>query len=165
MRRITLMIISTLATVILLFSYRTSTHGAAGVTADTTAAPPGIVTGAAPTPDAAAGKTGKPGSHPTKKATAKPTSITVNGPTEQTRYGPVQVQVTISGKRITGVKTLQHPSGDDRSIQIAADALPQLRSEALTAQSARIDSVGGATYTSDGYQQSLQVALDLAHFG
>ncbi|HEY0531080.1 MAG TPA: FMN-binding protein [Actinoplanes sp.] len=60
---------------------------------------------------------------------------------------------------------MRHPSGDDRSIQIAADALPQLRSETLTAQSAHIDTVGGATYTSHGYQQSLQGALDLAHFG
>jgi uncharacterized protein with FMN-binding domain len=62
-------------------------------------------------------------------------------------------------------ETLQHPSGDDRSIQIAADALPQLRSETLTAQSAHIDTVGGATYTSHEYQQSVQGALDLAHFG
>jgi uncharacterized protein with FMN-binding domain len=162
LRRITLIITSTLAAVIMLFSYRTSTRGA---TADTTAAPPGIVAGAAPTPDTTAGQTGKPGGHPTKKASAKPSTITVNGPTAQTRYGPVQVQVTISGKRITGVKTLQHPSGDDRSIQIAADALPQLRSETLVAQSAHIDAVGGATYTSQGYQQSLQGALDLAHFG
>jgi uncharacterized protein with FMN-binding domain len=163
LRRITLMITSTLAAVIMLFSYRTSTRGA---NADTTAAPAGIVTGAAPTPDV---KAGKPGSHPTKKAPAKPSSITVNGPTAQTRYGPVQVQVqvqvTIAGKRITGVKILQHPSGDDRSIQIAADALPQLRSETLAAQSAQIDAVGGATYTSEGYQQSLQGALDLAHIG
>jgi uncharacterized protein with FMN-binding domain len=162
MRRITLMITSTLAAVIMLFSYRTSTSGTAGATADATAAPPGVVTGAAPTPGA---KASRPGSHPRTKTPAKPSSITVNGPTEQTRYGPVQVQVTISGKRITGVKTLQHPSGDDRSIQIANDALPQLRAETLTAQSAQIDSVGGATYTSEGYQQSLQGALDLAHFG
>jgi len=165
MRRLTLMITSTLAAVIMLFSYRTSTHGTGAATADTTAAPPGIVTGAAPTPDGTVGKTSKPGSHPTKKAAAKPSTITVNGPTEQTRYGPVQVQVTISGKRITGIKTLQQPSGDDRSIQIANDAIPQLRAETLTAQSAQIDSVGGATYTSAGYQQSLQGALDLAHFG
>ena len=168
MRRITLMITSTVAAVIMLFSYRTSTRGAI---ADTTAAPAGIVTGAAPTPDATTGnasktgKTGKTGSHPTTKAPAKPSTITVNGPTAQTRYGPVQVQVTISGKQITGVTTLQHPSGDDLSIQIAAEALPQLRAEALAAQSAQIDSVGGATYTSQGYQQSLQGALDLAHFG
>jgi uncharacterized protein with FMN-binding domain len=164
LRRITLMITSTLAAVIMLFSYRTSTRGT-HATGNTTGAPPGIVTGAPPTPDATAGKTGKPGSRPTKKAPPKPPSITVNGPTAQTRYGPVQVQVTIAGKRITAVKTLRQPSGDDRSVQIAADAIPQLRSETLAAQSARIDAVSGATYTSQGYQQSLQGALDLAHFG
>jgi uncharacterized protein with FMN-binding domain len=155
-RRITLMIISTLAAVIMLFSYRTSTRGTAA--ADNVGAPPGIVTGAAPAPDPT-------GSHPAKKVSPRPATITVNGPAEHTRYGPVQVQVTISGKRITDVKTLQHPSGDDRSIQIAADALPQLRSETLAAQSAQIDTVGGATYTSEGYQRSLQGALDLVHFG
>jgi uncharacterized protein with FMN-binding domain len=160
LRRITLMIISTLAAVIMLFSYRTSTRGTHTAT-NNTAAPAGIVTGAAPTPPA----TGKTGGHPTRKASPKPTTITVNGPTDQTPYGPVQVQVTIAGKRITGVKTLQHPSGDDRSVQIAADALPQLRSETLTAQSADIDAVSGATYTSQGFQHSLQGALDLAHFG
>lgn len=166
MRRITLMITSTLAAVIMLFSYRTSTtRGANAGTADAGATPPGIVAGAAPTPDAKPGKTSKPGSRTTKTAPANPASITVNGPTEQTRYGPVQVQVTISGKRITSIETLQHPSDDDRSVQIAADALPQLRAEALAAQNAQIDSVGGATYTSNGYQQSLQGALDLAHFG
>ena len=159
MRRITLLITSTLAAVIMLFSYRTSTRG---THTDTTAAPPGIVTGAAPTPDTTASKTS---SHPTKKASPKPTTITVNGPTSQTRYGPVQIQVTITGKKITAGKTLQHPSGDDRSIQIAADALPQLRAETLTAQSAQINSVSGATYTSEGYKRSLQGALDLAHFG
>jgi len=165
MRRITLMITSTLAAVIMLFSYRTSTRSTNAGLADAGAAPPGIVAGAAPTPDAKASKSDKASSHTPKAAPAKPASITVNGPTARTRYGPVQVQVTISGKRITGVKTLQHPSGDDRSIQIAADALPQLRAEALAAQKAQIDSVGGATYTSEGYQQSLQGALDLAHFG
>jgi len=154
MRRITLMIISTLAAVILLFSYRTSTRGAG--TADAAAQPAGIVSGADPAPS-------KSGGRKTTAAPAKPAVVTVNGPAAQTRYGPVQVQVTISGKKITGVKILQHPSGDDRSIQIAADALPQLRAETLTAQSARIDSVGGATYTSEGYRQSLQGALDLAH--
>jgi uncharacterized protein with FMN-binding domain len=171
MRRITLMITSTLAAVIMLFSYRTSTRGAIAGTGDAGAAPPGIVAGAAPTPDAKtsktgkAGRTSKPGSHATKSAPAKPASITVNGPSEQTMYGPVQVQVTISGNRITGLKTLRHPSGDDRSVEIAASALPQLRAEALAAQNAQIDSVGGATYTSEGYRQSLQGALDLAHFG
>jgi uncharacterized protein with FMN-binding domain len=159
MRRVTLMITSTLAAVIMLFSYRTSTRA---THVGTAAAPVGIVTGAAPTPDATAGK---PGRHPTEQAPPKPTTITVNGPTAQTRYGPVQIQVTIAGKRITHVRTLQHPSGDDRSIRIAADALPRLRSETLTAQSAHIDAVSGATYTSEGYQQSLQGALDLAHFG
>jgi uncharacterized protein with FMN-binding domain len=159
LRRITLLITSTLAAVILLFSYRTSTRS---TQTDTTAAPPGIVTGATPTPETPPGKTG---GHPTKRTSPQPTTITVNGPTSQTRYGPVQIQVIITGKKITAVKTLQHPSDDDRSIQIATDALPQLRAETLAAQSSQINSISGATYTSQGYQRSLQGALDLAHFG
>lgn len=46
--------------------------------------------------------------------------------------------------------------------QIDSTAIPQLTSETLTAQSARIDAVSGASYTSAGYIQSLQSALDKA---
>ena len=67
----------------------------------------------------------------------------------------------MSGGQITDVKTLALPSGG-RSGQIAAYAAPQLRSEVLTAQSAQVNTVSGATYTSEGYLQSLQSALDKA---
>ena len=60
--------------------------------------------------------------------------------------------------------TLQLPGGNRRSTQIAQYAAPQLRSEVLVAQSAKVDAVSGATYTSQGYLQSLQVALDAAKF-
>jgi len=72
------------------------------------------------------------------------------------------VQVTISDGKITGVTTLQAPSGDPRSSSISAAATPVLASEALTAQSAKIDTVSGATFTSHGYLASLQSALDQA---
>jgi uncharacterized protein with FMN-binding domain len=81
----------------------------------------------------------------------------------QTPFGPVQVQVTIAGGKITDVVALQLPSGQGHSAAIAAYAAPILRSEALTAQSAQIDLVSGATYTSQGYASSLQAALDAAH--
>ncbi|MGW2959737.1 FMN-binding protein [Streptomyces sp. NPDC001220] len=87
---------------------------------------------------------------------------TVTGDTVQTRWGPVQVRVTIKSGKITDVTALQYPQDNPRDQQINDYALPQLRSEALTAQSARIDTVSGATYTSEGYQQSLQSALDSA---
>lgn len=86
---------------------------------------------------------------------------TVKGQLERTRFGPVQVQVTISGGKITDVTAVQLPTGG-RSGRISDVAAPTLRSEALTAQSANIDIVSGATYTSDAYAASLQSALDQA---
>ena len=74
----------------------------------------------------------------------------------------MQLAVTLSKGKITAVKALQTPSGDGRSQQIASYAVPQLTNETLEAQNARIDTVSGATYTSDGYVQSLQSALDKA---
>jgi uncharacterized protein with FMN-binding domain len=78
------------------------------------------------------------------------------------RWGTVQVQVVVSGGRVTDVVTLQSPDDDRRSQQINQRALPTLRSEALAAQRADIDMVSGATDTSGGYIQSLQAALDQA---
>jgi len=104
---------------------------------------------------------------PTTSGTTAETSLssataTYTGTAIQTRYGAVQVQVTISDGKITGVTTLQAPSGDPRSSSISAAATPVLASEALTAQSAKIDTVSGATFTSHGYLASLQSALDQA---
>ncbi len=74
----------------------------------------------------------------------------------------MQVQATLAGGRITRVTVLQETNVGARSQQIDAGAIPQLTEEALAAQSARIDAVSGATYTSAGYIQSLQSALDKA---
>ncbi|MFD7894898.1 FMN-binding protein [Streptomyces sp. NPDC059743] len=79
-----------------------------------------------------------------------------------TQYGTVQVSATVKAGRLTAVTVLRTPSGDGRSRQIAADAVPQLTQEALSAHSAHIDAVSGASYTSQGYIQSLQSALDRA---
>jgi uncharacterized protein with FMN-binding domain len=79
-----------------------------------------------------------------------------------TRFGPVQVQVQISRGAIVDVAVVEYPNGDNKSIRINSRALPTLRSEALSAQSADVDTVSGATYTSNGYRQSLQSAIDEA---
>ena len=76
------------------------------------------------------------------------------------QYGDVQVQVTTSGGRITKVTALRLPSGDGRSQEISSFAGPQLAQQALAAQSANIDGVSGATYTSESYRSSLQSAID-----
>ncbi|WP_267422708.1 MULTISPECIES: FMN-binding protein [unclassified Curtobacterium] len=87
---------------------------------------------------------------------------TYTGTAAATQFGNVQVQVTIAGGKITDVTPLQLTDRDGRSVQISAQAAPVLRQEALSTQSAEIDTVSGATYTSEGYLQSLQSALDQA---
>jgi hypothetical protein len=87
---------------------------------------------------------------------------TVTGTAATTPYGPMQVQVTLAGARITKVTVLQRTNDGVESEQIDGMAIPKLTSEALAAQSAHIDAVSGATYTSSGYIKSLQSALDKA---
>jgi uncharacterized protein with FMN-binding domain len=90
------------------------------------------------------------------------TTRTVTGAVESTQYGPMQVEVTLAGKRITGVKVLQETNNGSYSQQVDAMSIPKLKSETLAAQSAQIDAVSGASYTSQGYKESLQSALDKA---
>ena len=82
------------------------------------------------------------------------------GPVVNNEYGPVQVRVTVQGSRIIDVVALQLPSAKDRSREISARTGPLLRQRVLQAQSAQIDAVSGATFTSQGYVRSLQAALD-----
>jgi uncharacterized protein with FMN-binding domain len=138
MKRIVLWLLTTVTIVVLLFGYRTSLAGPLASTRVTVASSTGSTTGAAPS------------------------AGTVTGPLAQTRWGPVQVQVTVSGGKLTDVSVLQSPNGNPRDQQINAYALPILVQNTLDAQSADIDMVSGATVTSDGYRQSLQGALDEA---
>ena len=89
-------------------------------------------------------------------------ATTVTGAASQTRYGPVQVQLEVSGSTITNVSVLQYPDSDGRDIQINQYALPQLIQQTLDQQDGSVSMVSGATYTSEGYSQSLQSALDQA---
>ncbi|AYL35116.1 FMN-binding protein [Streptomyces fungicidicus] len=86
---------------------------------------------------------------------------TVTGDAAQTQYGPVQVRITVSGGKITEAGTVQAPKGG-QSDRITANAVPKLNQAAVAAGDAEIDAVSGATYTSAGYKQSLQSALDKA---
>ena len=95
----------------------------------------------------------------TTSATAKKVlTRTVKGSVVQTQFGPVQVQVTLNGNKITTIKALQTPQGG-RSSWINKQAVPYLVQQTLTAQSAAIQGVGGATYTTEGWITSLQSAL------
>ncbi|MBL1096479.1 FMN-binding protein [Streptomyces coffeae] len=85
---------------------------------------------------------------------------TVTGEEARTQYGPVQVSLTLSGTKITAAQAVKTPDSEPQSVQIAKNAVPKLNQQAVTA--AKVDTVSGATYTSQGYATSLQSALDKA---
>lgn len=96
-----------------------------------------------------------PASTPSASSSGGSTATVVSGSTIDTEKGPVQVEVTFDGDRIASVRMLQQPNHPQTTA-----AVPQLIEETLQAQSADIDTVSGATITSDGYKESLQAAID-----
>jgi uncharacterized protein with FMN-binding domain len=157
MRRITLWLLSTVAAVVLLFSYKTSTMGGSGG-AGTVAVGPALPAGTGSGAGAGGGTASDSGSSATSSG-----AKTYQGASVQTRWGRVQVAITVADGKITDVSVPVYPTGNRRDQEINAYALPVLRQETLSAQSASIDTVSGATVTSDGYIASLQSALDAAH--
>jgi uncharacterized protein with FMN-binding domain len=137
-------------------------HAAATQAASTAA------TTATATPAATASPTtssnGSGGSGSGSSGSSAGTSGTATGDAISTRWGDVQVRVTVKNGKITSIDALELTGNDPRSAQISAYAAPQLQQEALAAQTADIDAVSGATYTSAGYAQSLQSALDKLGF-
>jgi uncharacterized protein with FMN-binding domain len=154
LRRVTLAAATTVTGFVLLLSLKP--HTAPTVAQATSSA--GQSQSQSPSSGSTSGSSSEGSSGSTKSTGTK----TVTGDTIQTRWGPVQVRVTLKNGKITDVTAVSYPSDNPRDQEINSYALPQLRREALAAQSARIDSVSGATYTSDGYRQSLQSALDSA---
>jgi uncharacterized protein with FMN-binding domain len=135
------------------------------------AAAPSAGTAAAgkPTKTGKPGATGKPssssstgGGSSSSGTTQSATPRTYTGAVSNTQYGPMQVQITVSGKKITKITVVQETNVGGLSSSIDANAIPQLTSEALSAQSAHINAVSGASYTSAGYAASLQSAIDQA---
>ena len=97
-------------------------------------------------------------------AVSGPADGTYTGSSVNTRFGSVQVAITLSAGSITDVTAVHLTDADGRSRQISNYAAPILRDEVISSQSARVSNVGGATYTSDAYLQSVQSALDQAGF-
>ena len=171
MRRITVWILSTVSGLVLLVSYHTSTMGAAP--GPGTVTQPGLAEGPA-APGASVASTTSTTARPTTGRGAPSTTSTttpataggetvVNGKATSTRWGTVQVQVHLLNGRIVDVVPLAVPDSNSRDYRINSYAVPILQDEALAAQSASIDTVSGATVTSNGYIRSLQSALDAAH--
>jgi uncharacterized protein with FMN-binding domain len=127
------------------------------------AAPAPASSGSASSSSATSGTTSSSSSaSAAPSTTSSGTTGTFAGTTEETQFGPMQVEVVVTNGRITDVKALQLTNDGQRSADISAQAAPMLREEALSAQSAKIDVISGATYTSEGYIASLQSALDKA---
>ena len=145
-RRIALWGLTTVSTLVLLFSYRTSTSSALPT--------------AVPAPTSGSTTSGTTTSTPAAKNSTY--SGTVTGSAADTRWGPVQVKVTLASGKITAVDVVEEPDSNGRDQEINAEAVPELVTETMQAQSAQVDMVSGATYTSEGYVQSLQSALDQA---
>ena len=103
-----------------------------------------------------------PGGGPRSTAVGPSASKAFLGNAVQTDYGIVQIRITVASTKITNVTFAQLTAYDGRSQQINSEAAPILLQETLKAQSAQIDTVSGASYTSAGYVQSLQSALDQA---
>ncbi|ARP69354.1 FMN-binding protein [Streptomyces pluripotens] len=156
LRRIVLASAATVSGMVLLLSLKP--HTSPGLAVGSSAPAPQSSASAPAQPGGASGDSSGGSSGGSKTGVSK----TVTGDTVQTRWGPVQVRVTIKSGKLTDVTAVAYPQGNPRDQQINNYALPQLRREALAAQSAQIDTVSGATYTSGGYRQSLQSALDSA---
>ena len=174
-RRAIAAIATTALALALLFSFKTPAGSASalGLPGQVAVAPaastdPGSAGNgpAATTPAPTRGGT-RPTPRPSAQAAA-PTPVaakgsgTFTGSVVQNPFGEVEVQVTMSGGKITDVTALQLPT-HGRSGFISQAVAPILQGEAMSAQSANIDTVSGATYTSEAYAQSLQSALDQTH--
>ena len=176
MRRAILTLGSTAAGLAALLSFKT--HSSAADVAEPGASPAAASTAATPAGSAGSATApakakASPAASPMKmkaKASASPMSgsgmstatRTVTGAVETTMYGPMQVKVTLEGQKITNVSVVQETNDGQESQQIDSFSIPKLTAETLSAQSARIDTVSGATQTSQGYIGSLQSALDQA---
>jgi uncharacterized protein with FMN-binding domain len=167
MRRAILAICATAVGLVLLLSFKTHTQSAAPGTSPAAAIGTPTPGSGAAGGTAAAGASATPAARgsaaPANSAAAQSGAAkTVTGAAWPTIYGPVQVRITVTGGKVTAVAATEYPEETPRDYQINSFAIPELNSEALAADSAKIDAVSGATYTSGGYVGSLQSALDKA---
>ena len=154
MKRILLAFFGTSLGLVALLSFKSHGHPVGAGAALPSAALPGGSSSSSSSPPRAGQSTSAP---PNPSS-----SQTVVGDAIQTQYGVVQIKLTVSGSKIADVSYVQLTAYDGRSQQINSDAAPILLQETLSAQNANINTVSGATYTSEGYIQSLQSALDRA---
>lgn len=150
---------------ILLAGWQSGAHvaEAGSTTAATSAATSsGSLSGAGGSSTTGSSGSGSSGSSGSSGAAAQAAG-TFAGSAVQTRFGTVQVQITVKAGAITDVTALQLTDNDRKSVQISNRAAPLLRAAVIKAQSAQVQTISGATVTSDAYLTSLQGALDAAN--
>jgi uncharacterized protein with FMN-binding domain len=172
LRRVILAICTTAVALVLLLSFKTHSQSAVGTSPAAALGSPApgsssdsatsTVSDTGTSADGSTSSTGTARSSHAASAPATGAAKTVTGAAWPTIYGPVQVQVTVKGGKVTAANAVEYPTDTPRDYQINTFAIPRLNSEAVAAGSARIDAVSGATYTSQGYIGSLQNALDKA---
>ena len=160
MRRITLWLLSTVSALVLLFSYHTSTSSA---TSTSIVAQSGTDTGSTGTGSTDSGSSSSSSGSSGDSGSSSSAAKTYTGDAVSTRFGDVQVEITVTNGKITKSSVTQVPWSNGRDQEINSYAVPILNSETVDAQSANIDMVSGATYTSNGYIGSLQSAIDQAN--
>jgi uncharacterized protein with FMN-binding domain len=162
LRRVILAIVTTAIGLVLLLSFKT--HASGGLASSTIGTTNQNGTGTSPTGSSSGTATGKTAktSGSGSGGSGSSASKTVDGDVAQTVYGPIQVQITVKNGKITAVDVPEYPNSTMRDSQINQFALPQLVQETIAADSANIDAVSGASYTSQGYISSLQSAIDKA---
>ncbi len=157
MKRVLLAVTATVLGLVGLLSFKTKAHP---LTA--TGPLPGASAVQSPAATKSSGGSAPPRHRTHTSSSSAPATKTYLGQAVQTYYGVVQVEVTVSGSHIDSAKLTKLTAYDGTSQQINSYAAPILVNETLTAQSRQIDTISGATYTSAGYIQSLQSALDQA---
>lgn len=158
MRRVALALFSTITGLVILLDFKTHSPTAASTSV---AAGTAGTTGTDGTTGSTSGSAPATGSASSSTASGSGTK-TVTGDSVDTRWGPVQVQITVTNGKVTKANAVVYPTENPRDQQINAYAIPALNKEAVSAGSAQIDMISGATVTSTGYLGSLQSALDKA---
>jgi len=154
MRRVVLAVTGTIAGLVALLSFKS--HSPTVPVAATT----GTVGGSSSSSSSSSSATTVPGEFRSVAGPLTQGETTITGKVGHTVYGPVQVQLVVKSGEIVKVAILEQPTNTIHDIQIGEFAFPKLIGETLAAQSAKIDAVSGASYTSAGYIASLQSAVD-----
>ena len=158
MRRVILTIAGTIAGLVALLSFKSHVPTVPSASVSTTGGSSGTGGTSAPSSSPATVPGEFPAGSLAGTLTAGETAVT--GHVATTAYGPVQIQLVMRNGKIVKVAVLQQPMNTANDIRIGEFAFPKLIGETLTAQTAKIDAVSGASYTSAGYIDSLQSALD-----